>query len=613
MKRFLLLFLLILLLCGEGWGATVYTKSIDGTVYYESGAASCAAVIAADTAGDLEAALTAAGANGTCYICEGEYSGTELDAADGLDSTADNQTIIGVGNVILDGTGLADHVWANAHAGLIMRDLTIKNSPAGKYNLYIGSTATITDVDLAGGARGFGTYANATFTRVSVYNHADRSDMNAGTLTANYCEYKYNTTYIYVIGGTNHVFTNSNFVGNTDVVLRGYATFNSDCALKNCILAGNQKSGPTSKTILNSSTAGGTFTAYNCLIQPNGRAGDTYGVDAVDGGGNVGLAEANVLPKFVRPRYAVRLAVCVDDLANFAAFQDFAALMEEYGWRCSYALNTAEADAADYAALVPYINKGHEVCSHSVTHPNLAAATAEELTNEVTNSKSAIEAGLLGAGLAYTVNTFVCPYNSTSVAVRAAIKAAGYTGARGLATTADSAAWTLSSLNIYNIYSGSTIDWWGTTNITRNAGAFISWLQEVGGVTCIVLHTPDEHNYTVAQARKMFDVWKKAGVQVMTLGQMIAWAKTYDPSGDLATADDITYTRTMVDVSDYRLGWDSAAIDMGLSVTGVHPTTDYRGRISPWPKGGTPDIGCYEHRHPTVMLPGHGYRRLNQP
>lgn len=131
--------------------------------------------------------------------------------------------------------------------------------------------------------------------------------------------------------------------------------------------------------------------------------------------------------------------------------------------------------------------------------------------------------------------------------------------------------------------------------------------------------------------------WNYAGNVDLTIANNIFWSDTasdvihnatggtwvitnncYGPSGAVAAGwTDATGVNqnnpTFVSSSDYRLAWNSPLIDAGTSVTGTHPATDCRGRISPWPKGGTPDIGPYEHRHPTVILPGHGYRRLNQP
>ena len=109
MKRLTTLFL-VLLLAGQAWGATVYTKGIEGTVYYDPGAASCDEVTAEDTSGDLEAAASAAGASGTVYICAATYATTMLDSDGSISMPASGITLQGVGvtRPILDAAGAAN-------------------------------------------------------------------------------------------------------------------------------------------------------------------------------------------------------------------------------------------------------------------------------------------------------------------------------------------------------------------------------------------------------------------------------------------------------------------------------------------------------------------------
>ena len=86
--------------------ATVYVKDIgEALPYYESGATSCDDVTIADSTGSLQAALTAAGQNGTLNICPGTYSGAEINADRGIRTALTGQTIQGTtgiaGDVIL--------------------------------------------------------------------------------------------------------------------------------------------------------------------------------------------------------------------------------------------------------------------------------------------------------------------------------------------------------------------------------------------------------------------------------------------------------------------------------------------------------------------------------
>jgi hypothetical protein len=104
----------------------------------------------------------------------------------------------------------------------------------------------------------------------------------------------------------------------------------------------------------------------------------------------------------------------------------------------------------------------------------------------------------------------------------------------------------------------------------------------MGGI--LVLYAHDTSELTADGWDKTLAVTQQSGVSVMTLGNAVAYAKTYDPSDDLATADSLTYTRTMVNAADYRLNPASPAINAGKDV-GL--TTDYLGK----PIRGLPDIG----------------------
>jgi peptidoglycan/xylan/chitin deacetylase (PgdA/CDA1 family) len=67
---------------------------------------------------------------------------------------------------------------------------------------------------------------------------------------------------------------------------------------------------------------------------------------------------------------------------------------------------------------------GWELASHSFTHPDLTLVSARRLKREVAGSRSALrhEYGV-------PVRFFCFPYGRSSAAVRAAVRAAGYTGA----------------------------------------------------------------------------------------------------------------------------------------------------------------------------------------
>jgi hypothetical protein len=94
---------------------------------------------------------------------------------------------------------------------------------------------------------------------------------------------------------------------------------------------------------------------------------------------------------------------------------------------------------------------------------------------------------------------------------------------------------------------------------------------------------------TLAQIGLMLDeIAKYPEITCTSIGSAVNTIKT---SGDWATADSRTYTRTWTDRSDYHLLYESPCINAGVAVSGL--TEDYAGH--PVPYGLTPDIGIYEY------------------
>jgi hypothetical protein len=194
------------------------------------------------------------------------------------------------------------------------------------------------------------------------------------------------------------------------------------------------------------------------------------------------------------------------------------------------------------------------------------------------------------AGIGSTVNGWVCPGNASDTTMRSALLSLGFTGARGDGTTST---YLMSSINVFNITPVSLYSFFGNDanpqNTANKVESYVASTMEhlkwLGGIKFFYAHTTSE--LSAAGWDALLSEVKKSGIQVMTLDQAVSYLKTYDPSGDLATADNLTYTRTMVNAADYRLKAGSPAINAG---TDVGLTTDYLGK----PIRGLPDIGAYE-------------------
>lgn len=197
----------------------------------------------------------------------------------------------------------------------------------------------------------------------------------------------------------------------------------------------------------------------------------------------------------------------------------------------------------------------------------------------------------LGTGIGSTVNGWVCPGNGSDAPMRSALLSYGFTGARGDGTTSTHL---MSSINIFNITPVSLYSLFGNDANPQNTAnkvesyvaSTMEYLKYIGGIKFFYAHTTSE--LSAAGWDALLAEVNKSGIQVMTLDAAVAYLKTYDPSGDVATADSLTYTRTMVDAADYSLRPGSPAINAGVDVS---LTTDFLGK----PIRGVPDIGAYEH------------------
>ena len=202
---------------------------------------------------------------------------------------------------------------------------------------------------------------------------------------------------------------------------------------------------------------------------------------------------------------------------------------------------------------------------------------------EITGSKSTIEAQVKAAGGAasFTVNTLVHPGDYTSADTRTAIRAAGYTGARG----DYQGDWNMTTgVRPFYLGDGLADNVITHSNVEANTAALLELLNWSGGVRFLFTH--DFATVTESDWDIILTTIKQSNITVMTLAEAVAWMT----ANGTASGDDgeIAYTVAQTAAADLRLKAGSPAINAGVDV-GL--TTDYAGRAI----RGVPDIGAYEY------------------
>jgi peptidoglycan/xylan/chitin deacetylase (PgdA/CDA1 family) len=130
-----------------------------------------------------------------------------------------------------------------------------------------------------------------------------------------------------------------------------------------------------------------------------------------------------ITPKgFTRPLVTLTFDDGWEDNVNTAL-----PILKTYGYKATYYFATTylenspltgPANVSGPTAVKTIFADGHEIGSHSVTHPDLTTLTSTQLTQELTHSKSYLE-GLVGAE---TVKSFATPFGAYNDTVLAALR-----------------------------------------------------------------------------------------------------------------------------------------------------------------------------------------------
>lgn len=311
----------------------------------------------------------------------GTYSGTLLDATDGIDIGRSGQHIRSavstdpdyanrLGEVIIDGAGMNDDVFV-LNASNNISGITIRGADGGKRNLVISSgTAIINDMILSGGDSGFlfSGSSNVTLNRVKVSNVSSYiGDVNGASAntTFNYGQFTDNASPIRVFNG-NLTVNNSTLAGTKNEAIYIANNNGQQVMVNNSIITASSTDNANKYAILNSSS-NASCTVNNTLIHSNPMNGNY-----LTSGCTLNNATTDEAAGFISPKRQGMVSIVIDDAASKDWFGTMADLAEERNFRLTWAVDTRYMSIHEYwGSAIDFANRGHEIASHSSSHSYL--------------------------------------------------------------------------------------------------------------------------------------------------------------------------------------------------------------------------------------------------
>lgn len=286
---------------------------------------------------------------------------------------------------------------------------------------------------------------------------------------------------------------------------------------------------------------------------------------------NVNVAGQQIVLSTTTPGNAVTFSWVGDKRIS-----DWQAAVAGKGWTL-----TLEAGIPTSLHLSSFADSGGAQAVPYTTQLDRTSTDKGFFFNEISRVKTYLE------GLGATPKVFAFPENAwDSGAEGYLLNTSGLIGGRA------SGGRSLSSIDIFNVATVglSAIKGDGTeTTIRQLANHFFTWAMDNGYIIPFLAH--DATEFTAQQWGWLADELHQRGAVVIPFEDAIQRIKS-----DHSTSDNITYTKTYSDLSNYRLTSESAAIDAGTTVSGI--TTDPDGQAVPY--SSAPDIGLYEH-HDTFV------------
>jgi len=416
--------------------ATIYVTTGNANpttqICYKSGAWPAAACADGTDDSDIEAAMTAAGTNGTVILDGGTtgitYSDSQLDSDNSLHDVADNLTVKGSTETGRNGLVTLVSTSANTFLNYDYGSFSVQNmkivGPAGYWAFYGGTTTSMSDVTIEAAGMGLMLGSGAggnVITRTKVKAAAGEFSirLNSSSTISNSI-FEPQGTPVWISGG-NHVISNSIFTGGKNgtnysaTAIVSPTDYTGTALCKDCIFTANTVDGPADQYVVdNQSLSGGTITLTNPLFvqSPRGKG--------VSAGVTINGTPVYADPRFVSTRRPSYASIAVDDGVNFSVAQSLSAVAPVTFFIDNYISDTSEPT---WASIGTFINAGNEIGGHTFCGAQLTGLNAVTFSSTGTVPTVEITSDQTNSNPFYWTATIVLKENGSS------INGAGYTAA----------------------------------------------------------------------------------------------------------------------------------------------------------------------------------------
>ncbi len=195
-------------------------------------------------------------------------------------------------------------------------------------------------------------------------------------------------------------------------------------------------------------------------------------------------------------------------------YQNGIPLLNTAGIKSTQAIITREFGSPGYVTATEVkamALSGHEIASHTQTHPDLTTLSTANAKTEIDGSRTDL------ANIGINAKTFVYPYGEFNASVVQQVKDAGYTGARGVQSgynTPQTNAWELKDQHLTSDVTFATVKSWIDTAVANKQWVILEMHQQVknGG----------QYSNNPALLKRIIDYIKANNVKTVTLGEGVA-------------------------------------------------------------------------------------------